>query len=79
MAEIAVRCDVCGKSTNQVGLLSACWGADSPHAGQAYEVRLCEGCFFGTLEGLRREHSVNHMFSETVNEADDKFGLLPRS
>lgn len=79
MARAEPRCDVCSKPTNQVGLLSACWAAGSTHAGQAYEVRLCEACFFGTLAGLRRERSVNHIFSETVNETDDKFGLLPRS
>ncbi|MCY1299687.1 hypothetical protein D9M70_492260 [compost metagenome] len=63
-------CDVCGESTlrgegePQFGSLCAHWERGSAHAGEQYEIRLCESCFFSTLAGLRRERMVNSLFDE---------------
>lgn len=82
-----VLCDVCGTSTTkpgtpaQFGVLSAHWGYGSQHDGERYEVHLCEGCFFSTLSGLRRQRMVEHMFDEESDQAikpDAPFGLVER-
>lgn len=84
-AVVNVTCDVCGKSTHiegcgqEYGTLSAHWGYGSQHDGEAYEVHLCEACFFGALASLQREHSLNSMFSEDQPDVtDEKFGLKRR-
>lgn len=82
-----VLCDVCGTSTTkpgtpaQYGVLSAHWGYGSQHDGERYEVHLCEGCFFSTLTGLRRQRMVEHLFDEVSDQAikpDAPFGLVER-
>ena len=82
-----VLCDVCGTSTTkpgtpaQFGVLSAHWGYGSQHDGERYEVHLCEGCFFSTLSGLRRQRMVEHLFDEVSDQtikADAPFGLVER-
>lgn len=84
-AVIKITCDVCGKNTNvegsgqEYGTLSAHWGYGSQHDGEAYEVHLCEFCFFRALESLQKEHSLNSMLSEgQPDNTDEKFGLNRR-
>ncbi|AXN29633.1 hypothetical protein CP913_13820 [Pseudomonas aeruginosa] len=78
-----VLCDVCGESTRiegyglQFGTLRASWGYGSNHDGERYEVHLCEGCFFRTISGLRRERMVNFMFGDDDQDLSD-FGLVAR-
>ena len=70
LKRVEISCDVCGESTSpgegepQFGSLGAHWGSGSAHAGEQYEIRLCESCFFRTLAGLRRERMVNTLFDE---------------
>lgn len=61
----------------QFGTLRASWGYGSTHDGERYEVHLCEGCFFRTISGLRRERMVNFMFSDDDQDLSD-FGLVAR-
>lgn len=78
-----VLCDVCGDSTRvegyglQFGTLRASWGYGSAHRGEHYEVKMCEPCFFRTLLGLRRERTVNFMFSDEDQGLRD-FGRVAR-
>ncbi|WP_312728204.1 hypothetical protein [Stutzerimonas kunmingensis] len=78
-----VLCDDCGDSTRvegyglQFGTLRASWGYGSAHGGEHYEVQMCEPCFFRTLLGLRRERTVNFMFSDEDQDFRD-FGLVAR-
>ncbi|OWJ98298.1 hypothetical protein B6S59_01200 [Pseudomonas sp. A46] len=70
LEQIETLCDVCGESpllgkgTPQFGSLNAKWESGSTHAGEQYEIRLCETCFFRTLAGLRRERMVSSLFDE---------------
>lgn len=58
-----IQCDVCHKSTTphmnpnlynpQFGALTAKWGYGSKHDGTAYEVHLCEECFFTVLSQIK--------------------------
>ena len=60
---------------------SAHWSYGSQHDGERYEVHLCEGCFFSTLSGLRRQRMVEHLFDEESDQtikADAPFGLVER-
>lgn len=78
-----VLCDVCGESMRvegyglQFGTLRVSWGYGSTHDGERYEVHLCEGCFFRTISGLRRERMVNFMFGDDDQDLSD-FGLVAR-
>ncbi|HCN34181.1 MULTISPECIES: hypothetical protein [Acinetobacter] len=74
---IDVLCDVCKESTQlNHAVLSANWGNGSKHAGEYYELYLCEACFFATVATLKREHRVKQMFNQDFNEAAlENFGL----
>ena len=58
-----IQCDVCHKSTTphmnpnlynpQFGALTAKWGYGSKNDGAAYEVHLCEECFFTVLSQIK--------------------------
>ena len=66
-----IHCDVCEESCSpvegygpQVGTLSAKWGYGARHDGEAYEVHLCESCFFQALASLQEQRRGQLMFSE---------------
>ena len=71
-----VLCDVCKCSTLipgsglQYGRLEAQWGHGSKHAGEHYQVHLCEPCFFKALAEMRGECRINTMFDD---DADDPY------
>jgi len=76
-----ILCDVCMESTQEnYGVLSANWGNGSKHAGEHYQLHLCEACFFATVVALKREYRVKQMFNDDFNDdfneaALEKFGL----
>lgn len=79
-----VICDRCGESRRveggdlQLGTLSASWGPGSQHAGETYQIYLCESCFFSQLSAIKRERWTRLMFSEegdVLNETES-FGLV---
>ena len=65
-----IQCDVCHKSTiphmnpnlynPQFGALTAKWGYGSKHDGTAYEVHLCEECFFTVLSQIKNMRKNDH-------------------
>jgi len=78
-----IRCDVCEESCSpvegygpQVGTLSATWGYGSRHDGDAYEVHLCESCFFQALASLQEQRRGHLMFSEQGYEPNPDFGRI---
>ena len=78
-----IRCDVCDESCSPVegydplyGTLSAKWGYGSTHDGEAYEVHLCESCFFQTLANLQEQRREHLMFSEQGYELNPDFGRV---
>ena len=76
-----VVCDRCNQSCNQVaeyGLLSASWGAGAMHAGENYELHLCEPCFFVLVSAIKRERWTLSMFTEDGDAllADMNFGQV---
>lgn len=78
-----VRCDICDDSCSpaegyspQFGTLSARWGYTSQHDGEAYEVHLCERCFFGALASLQELRRGTLMFSENGYEQNPDFGRV---
>ena len=78
-----IRCDVCDESCSPVegydplyGTLSAKWGYGSTHDGEAYEVHLCESCFFQTLANLQEQRRGHLMFSEQGYELNPDFGRV---
>lgn len=78
-----IRCDVCEESCSpvegygpQVGTLSAKWGYGSRHDGDAYEVHLCESCFFQALASLQEQRRGHLMFSEQGYEPNPGFGRI---
>ena len=78
-----IRCDVCDASCSpvdgygpQVGTLSARWGYGSTHDGEAYEVHLCESCFFQALASLQEQRRGQLMFSEQGYEPNPDFGRI---
>jgi hypothetical protein len=81
-----ILCDVCDESTSgngkhppEHGTLQANWGYDSRHDGEAYEVHLCEQCFFEALANLQGQRRTNIIFSENGYEPNPEFGLVKRS
>lgn len=65
-----ILCSVCGaraasEGGGQLGHLKAYWGPGTAHAGEQYDVFLCEPCFFLTLGMLRRQRMVNTMFEDS--------------
>ncbi|MCF5903232.1 hypothetical protein ACTG1T_15570 [Aeromonas veronii] len=77
-----IQCDVCHKSTTpnmnpnfynpQFGSLTAKWGYGSKHDGTAYEVHLCEECFFTVLSQIK-----NIRINDHAGYVDDQsFGRL---
>ena len=78
-----IRCDVCEESCSpvegygpQVGTLSAKWGYGARHDGEAYEVHLCESCFFQALSNLQDQRRGQLMFSEQGYEPNPGFGRI---
>ncbi len=78
-----VRCDVCDGSTSnngnyspQFGTLHAKWGYGAHHDSEAYEVHLCESCFFQALANLQEQRRGNLMFSEQGYEPNPDFGRV---
>ena len=78
-----IRCDVCEESCSpvegygpQVGTLSAKWGYGARHDGEAYEVHLCESCFFQALASLQEQRRGQLMFSEQGYEPNPGFGRI---
>ena len=78
-----VRCDVCDSSTShngsyspQFGTLHAKWGYGAHHDGEAYEVHLCESCFFQALDNLQEQRRGELMFSEQGYESNPDFGRV---
>ncbi len=78
-----IRCDVCDESCSpvegyspQVGTLSARWGYGARHDGEAYEVHLCESCFFQALASLQEQRRGHLISSEQSYEANPDFGLV---
>ena len=78
-----IRCDVCDESCSPVegydplyGTLSAKWGYGSTHDGEAYEVHLCESCFFQALASLQEQRRGHLMFSEQGYEPNPGFGRI---
>ena len=76
-----IHCDVCEESCSpvegygpQVGTLSAKWGYGARHDGEAYEVHLCESCFFQALASLQEQRRGQLMFSEQGYEPNPDFG-----
>lgn len=53
----SIVCKRCGRvcrPEGEYGLLSAAWGAGSKHAGESYELHLCEPCFFALVSAIKR-------------------------
>ncbi|MCS8129952.1 hypothetical protein N1E91_12085 [Pseudomonas aeruginosa] len=83
--EIEVLCDRCGQSTRasngelQFASLNVSWGQGAKHAGEAYELHLCEPCFFGQLAGLKRDRWTLAMFTSEADaiREDAGFGRVP--
>ena len=78
-----IHCDVCEESCSpvegygpQVGTLSAKWGYGARHDGEAYEVHLCESCFFQALASLQEQRRGQLMFSEQGYEPNPGFGRI---
>ncbi len=78
-----VRCDICDESTSghgrhspQFGTLQAQWGYGAQHDGEAYEVHLCESCFFGALASLQNLRRGELMFSDQGFEHNPDFGRV---
>ena len=78
-----IHCDVCEESCSpvegygpQVGTLSAKWGYGARHDGEAYEVHLCESCFFQALSNLQEQRRGQLMFSEQGYEPNPGFGRI---
>ena len=78
-----IHCDVCEESCSpvegygpQVGTLSAKWGYGARHDGEAYEVHLCESCFFQALASLQEQRRGQLMFSEQGYEPNPDFGRI---
>ncbi len=78
-----IHCDVCEESCSpvegygpQVGTLSAKWGYGARHDGEAYEVHLCESCFFQALASLQEQRRGQLMFSEQGYEPNLDFGRI---
>ena len=65
-----IQCDACHKSTTphmnqnlynpQFGALTAKWGYGSKRDGTAYEVHLCEECFFTVLSQIKNMRRNDH-------------------
>ena len=78
-----IRCDVCEESCSpvegygpQVGTLSTKWGYGARHDGEAYEVHLCESCFFQALASLQEQRRGQLMLSEQSYEPNPGFGRI---
>ena len=78
-----IRCDVCGCSTSkngrhspQFGTLHAHWGYGAHHDGKAYEVHLCESCFFQILANLQELRRGELMISKQGGEPNPDFGRV---
>lgn len=78
-----IRCDVCDESTSnhgryppQFGTLQAHWGYGAQHDGEAFEVHLCERCFFQALANLREQRRGELMFSAQGFEPNPDFGRV---
>ena len=78
-----IRCDVCDESCSPFdgydplyGTLSAKWGYGSTHDGEAYEVHLCESCFFQALASLQEQRRGHLMFSIQGYEPNPDFGRI---
>ena len=78
-----VRCDICDGSTSGdgrhaplFGTLHAHWGYGSHHDGEAYEVHLCESCFFQALANLQERRRGDLLFSEQGGEPNPDFGRV---
>lgn len=78
-----ILCDRCRGNTyiEGVGHLTAHWGQGSQHAGEQYEIHLCEPCFFAQLSALKRERWTQAMFTDEADEIlrNDTFGLVTES
>jgi hypothetical protein len=78
-----VLCDVCRCSTHVVGVpqfgtLHAHWGYGTSHAGERYELHLCEECFFQTLAHLKQERRTQSLFSEDGHDLTGNLGLIAK-
>jgi hypothetical protein len=78
-----VSCDICDESTSkhgrhspQFGTLQAQWGYGSHHDGEAFELHLCESCFFQALANLQEQRRGELMFSEQGFEPNPDFGRV---
>lgn len=68
------KCQVCDSAGPLPAQLAADFGKGSPHAGERYQLQLCESCFFFTLSTLKRQRMVNMMFDQ--DPPGDDFGRL---
>ncbi|MGT3070681.1 hypothetical protein [Pseudomonas putida] len=64
-----VICDMCGSSSRigerfQFAILKASWGQGTAHSGEAYELHLCESCFFTQVSEIKRTRWAGVMFDE---------------
>jgi uncharacterized protein YqjF (DUF2071 family) len=78
-----IRCDICdcsasdnGRYSPEFGTLTARWGYHTKHDGEAYEVHLCESCFFQALANLQEQRQRELMFSEQGYEPNPDFGRV---
>lgn len=79
---VSVVCDRCGQTCPsddghpQHAVLSAAWKSGSQQNPEAYELHLCESCFFATLSTIKRERWAQLMFSEEADSllSDANFG-----
>ncbi|PJG59777.1 hypothetical protein CUC53_05110 [Aeromonas cavernicola] len=78
-----IRCDICDESTSkhgchcpQFGTVQAQWSYGSHHDGEAFELHLCESCFFQALANLQEQRRGTLMFSERGYEPNPDFGRV---
>jgi hypothetical protein len=67
---------ITGRYSPQFGTLQAQWGYGALHDGEAYEVHLCETCFFGALASLQNLRRGELMFSDQGFEHNSDFGRV---
>jgi hypothetical protein len=77
-----VVCDVCRLTTRlknggfQFATLQAHWGNGTKHAGERYELHLCEACFFQTIANLKQERRIQSLFCDDAGIGEEEFGLV---
>ena len=79
----SIVCKRCGRvcrPEGEYGLLCAAWGAGSKHAGESYELHLCEPCFFALVSAIKRERWAQSMFTQDADAllADESFGRVDK-